>query len=546
MKVLQGPSVLGGLAVGSRTAGAQVRAVARKKGLLLGNRVSFNAASSRQCGAGKVASRHTIPVRAAQFPAPPPPEYNGGNGSNGNGHLTRDDAPSKGNSELQAPKQELPVEQADSDIHQHMPSSVSPDNGLAQRAEDYGPGQYGNKRSDVGEYAGHAQEPSVPRSAVIGKQVVSGVSGRVVGVATNLYVDSRRWEVVMLEVRESLLQGEPEALPLDSVYQIGDVVLIEEENDWARRDSRSWFGMLPMMGIDVVTRNGTYLGKIRDLRFNPEYGTVQSFVFDSFGLPMLPPDLISTYQFDLEEVIGVTANQIVLERGVELRLKQLTRGVMEKLAITDPVFQEELDRQMGMYSSRYSVEEDWRERVGGISNMRDSDSSLYNASMPRKNSRVGRALEERWRETAMGGVRADARQRMVREQQQAELENLPSRRQAQRGQQQVSPQDGRRASERPRARTRERRQQPVQRARMAPTPHQQQASRRFGDWVAEERMEYVAVDNRQPPRAAARLPLNGGLQPQARGPPSGRSLSHRSRPRSTGTERKYDPSQDRL
>eukprot|EP00957_Ditylum_brightwellii_P066655 5058426-Ditylum_brightwellii.AAC.1 len=65
MKVLQGPSVLGGLAVGSRTAGAQVRAVARKKGLLLGNRVSFNAASSRQCGAGKVASRHTIPVRAA-------------------------------------------------------------------------------------------------------------------------------------------------------------------------------------------------------------------------------------------------------------------------------------------------------------------------------------------------------------------------------------------------------------------------------------------------------------------------------------------------
>ncbi len=74
-------------------------------------------------------------------------------------------------------------------------------------------------------------------------------------------MDASSWEVLALDVRDSVLYGEQDTVLLSSLRQVGDVILVHDE----RALERAWapLGALPLVGADVVTQAGEYLGKAR-------------------------------------------------------------------------------------------------------------------------------------------------------------------------------------------------------------------------------------------------------------------------------------------
>ena len=53
---------------------------------------------------------------------------------------------------------------------------------------------------------------------------------------------------------------------------------------------RRWssYGLSTVIGCDVVTERGTYIGRVRDYEFDPDDGLVQRIVVDALVLPIVP------------------------------------------------------------------------------------------------------------------------------------------------------------------------------------------------------------------------------------------------------------------
>jgi sporulation protein YlmC with PRC-barrel domain len=63
-------------------------------------------------------------------------------------------------------------------------------------------------------------------------------------------------------------------------------------------------GLSTVIGCDVVTERGTYLGRVRDYEFDPDDGLVQRIVVDALGLPIVPEGVVSTYALDVSEILS--------------------------------------------------------------------------------------------------------------------------------------------------------------------------------------------------------------------------------------------------
>ncbi|KAI5079497.1 hypothetical protein GOP47_0004976 [Adiantum capillus-veneris] len=162
------------------------------------------------------------------------------------------------------------------------------------------------------------------RSKIVAKQVISQSSARVIGFASQLWVSVRLLRVVALEVRPSLLSGEIDRVFLTDVCQIGDVVLVTDES--ALENEMTASDCETLVGYDVVTEDGNYIGKIRDYSFDLQEGKLISLDFDSVGISLVPSSLISTYRLDVEEVMEVLTDSILVKEGAESRIKRLTKG----------------------------------------------------------------------------------------------------------------------------------------------------------------------------------------------------------------------------
>ena len=70
------------------------------------------------------------------------------------------------------------------------------------------------------------------RSEILNTQVITRDTGKRIGVVKELLVDIDRREVVALGLRDSLVSiaGMPRFMMLDSIQQIGDVILVEHDN----------------------------------------------------------------------------------------------------------------------------------------------------------------------------------------------------------------------------------------------------------------------------------------------------------------------------
>lgn len=178
------------------------------------------------------------------------------------------------------------------------------------------------------------------RSDLIGTQVITKDSGKKLGVINQMWVDVDQREVVALGVRGTLVTGEQRYMMLSDVKQIGDVVLVEDETAIEPVDI---YGTTTLINCEVVTETGELLGKVRGFKFNPSNGDISGLVIASLGLPLIPNQVISTYELPVDEIASSGPDRIIVFEGAEERVNQLTVGLMERLGLSSPPWESELE-----------------------------------------------------------------------------------------------------------------------------------------------------------------------------------------------------------
>ena len=193
---------------------------------------------------------------------------------------------------------------------------------------------------------GGGDQVLLQRSLLAGKQVITRSTGVRLGVVTDAWVDTAGWEVVVLDLRPNAFFGEMDQILLKSLRQIGDVILVNDEG--AVEPNLSMYGLDKVVGSDVATESGGYLGRVRDYIFNPDTGKVWKLVFDALGSAAVPSSIVSTYSLPVSEVVGVYPERIVVREGAQSKLQQMSTGILQRLTLYEPPWEEAYRQQYEM------------------------------------------------------------------------------------------------------------------------------------------------------------------------------------------------------
>jgi sporulation protein YlmC with PRC-barrel domain len=169
------------------------------------------------------------------------------------------------------------------------------------------------------------------RSDLIGTQVITRNTGKKLGVINQMWVDIDQREVVALGLRSTLITGEQRYLFLDNVRQIGDVVLVDDET--TLDDEVNPLNYSTLISHEVITEAGEVLGKVRGFKFDTVSGEITALVIASLGLPLIPSQLISTYELPVEQIVSTGPDRVIVFEGTEDKLQQITVGVLERLGL---------------------------------------------------------------------------------------------------------------------------------------------------------------------------------------------------------------------
>jgi sporulation protein YlmC with PRC-barrel domain len=168
------------------------------------------------------------------------------------------------------------------------------------------------------------------RSDLIGTQVITRNTGKKLGVINQLWVDIDQREVVALGLRSTLITGEQRYLFLENVRQIGDVVLVDDESILEDVNPLNYSTLI---SHEVITEAGEVLGKVRGFKFDTVSGEITALVIASLGLPLIPSQLISTYELPVDQIVSTGPDRVIVFEGTEDKLMQITVGVLERLGL---------------------------------------------------------------------------------------------------------------------------------------------------------------------------------------------------------------------
>ena len=181
------------------------------------------------------------------------------------------------------------------------------------------------------------------RSELMGTQVITRDTGRRLGVVGEVVVDIDRREVVALGLRDNpltrFLPGLPRWMPLDRIRQVGDVILVDAVDSLAEGFNPERFSKV--INCQVVTEAGEQLGKVLGFSFDIETGELTTLVLGALGVPLLGEGVLSTWELPVEEIVSSGSDRIVVYEGAEDKLKQLGTGLLEKLGIGGPSWEQE-------------------------------------------------------------------------------------------------------------------------------------------------------------------------------------------------------------
>ena len=188
------------------------------------------------------------------------------------------------------------------------------------------------------------------RSELMGTQVITTDTGRRLGVVGEVVVDIDRREVVALGLRDNpltrFLPGLPKWMPLESIKQVGDVILVDSLDSLSEGFSPERYGKV--INCQVITESGQLLGRVLGFSFDIETGDLISLVMGAIGVPLLGEGVLSTWEIPVEEIVSSGTDRIIVYEGAEDKLNQLNSGLLEKLGVGGSSWEE---REANRYSS---------------------------------------------------------------------------------------------------------------------------------------------------------------------------------------------------
>jgi sporulation protein YlmC with PRC-barrel domain len=191
----------------------------------------------------------------------------------------------------------------------------------------------------------------IRRSDILNTQVITRDNGKRLGIVSQVWVDIDQREVVALGLRDSLISisGLPRQMYLNSINQIGDVILVDNEDVIEDIEVEA---LSNLMNWEVITETGEVLGKVRGFKFNGETGKIYSIVIASLGLPQIPDQILSTYEISIDEVVSTGPSRLIVFEGAEERVNQLTVGVLERLGIGKAPWERHAEEEYGYSAPR--------------------------------------------------------------------------------------------------------------------------------------------------------------------------------------------------
>ncbi|KGF94406.1 Protein implicated in RNA metabolism (PRC-barrel domain) [Prochlorococcus marinus str. MIT 9123] len=169
----------------------------------------------------------------------------------------------------------------------------------------------------------------------MGTQVITTDTGRRLGVVGEVVVDIDRREVVALGLRDNpltrFLPGLPKWMPLESIKQVGDVILVDSLDSLSEGFSPERYGKV--INCQVITESGQLLGRVLGFSFDIETGDLISLVMGAVGVPLLGEGVLSTWEIPAEEIVSSGTDRIIVYEGAEEKLNQLSSGLLEKLGV---------------------------------------------------------------------------------------------------------------------------------------------------------------------------------------------------------------------
>ncbi len=173
------------------------------------------------------------------------------------------------------------------------------------------------------------------RSELMGTQVITTDTGRRLGVVGEVVVDIDRREVVALGLRDNpltrFLPGLPKWMPLESIKQVGDVILVNSLDSLNDGFSPDRYGKV--INCQVITESGQLLGRVLGFSFDIETGDLISLVMGALGVPLLGEGVLSTWEIPVDEIVSSGTDRIIVYEGAEDKLNQLSSGLLEKLGV---------------------------------------------------------------------------------------------------------------------------------------------------------------------------------------------------------------------
>lgn len=193
-----------------------------------------------------------------------------------------------------------------------------------------------------------SEETIRQRASILGTQIISKVTAKRLGIVTQLWLDVDQRKVMGVTVAERFLPGTAISLgdtfymSLERVSLLGpDAILVDDES--VLEDILVAERYTSLISNEVVTESGELLGKVRDFKFDPMTGELVYLILSSLGSPLIPSALISTYELDVNEIIAVGRDRIIVTEGMEERLTQITKGVLERLGLGKPPWEQEFE-----------------------------------------------------------------------------------------------------------------------------------------------------------------------------------------------------------
>eukprot|EP00850_Spirogloea_muscicola_P009504 SM000053S17461 [mRNA] locus=s53:517072:520297:+ [translate_table: standard] len=177
-------------------------------------------------------------------------------------------------------------------------------------------------------------------------------------------LDRLTLRVVSLRLQPTYFAQEQKSIAFSDIVQIGDVLLVHDSI--APSEGPRPSSSVCLVGHEVITESGIVLGKVRDFAFDLGSGLVAVLVIDALGHPLVPATLLSTFALAANAINSLKHDRVVVRAGSELRLKQITMGVVDR-------WRQSLGIRPAAKLLRGVLIDGWRDRSRPVSNEKQLD-----------------------------------------------------------------------------------------------------------------------------------------------------------------------------